>query len=235
MNTVHDELRALLAADQDDRAGGRLGAEAIDRDRVRLRRVKELLEAGAVENAEDLYCAAMILQHGSLLEDYWQAHQLAKASSEAGHAPARWLAAAAYDRWLMHQGQRQHFGTQYFSMGGGPLRLWEVDRATTDEERARWDVPPLRDALDRVGGQVQPATAITRLWDRRRRESSVQGRRRAALVSPPNERSADGRSPAEGPRPAVPARPRPRLDRPPRPPEARCGTRHVERGDAAVW
>jgi hypothetical protein len=123
-----------------------------------LQRVKELLEAGAVEDAEDLFCAAMIFQHGSSLEDYWQAHELAKASADAGHAPARWLAAAAYDRWLMQQGKPQHFGTQYLLMAGGPRRLWEVDPATTDEERAEWDVPPLREALARANGQVQPAS-----------------------------------------------------------------------------
>jgi hypothetical protein len=158
MRTVNEELRALLAADQEDRASGKLSPEALDRDRARLHRVKELLEVGAVEDAEDLFCAAMVLQHGSSLEDYWQAHELAKASADGGHSPARWLAAAAYDRWLMHQGKPQHFGTQYFSMAGGPLRLWEVDPATTDDERAQWDVPPLSDALKRVGGEVQPAS-----------------------------------------------------------------------------
>ena len=140
MKPVNGELRALLAADQEDRVGGTLGRDAVERDGVRLRRVKELL------------------QHGSALEDYWRAHELAKASADGGYAPARWIAAAAYDRWLMHQGEPQRFGTQYFSMAGGPLRLWEVDPATTDDERARWDVPPLHDALDRVGGQVQPAS-----------------------------------------------------------------------------
>ena len=155
---MNEELRALLAADQEDRSGGIIGPEAVGRDGVRLCRVKELLEAGAAEDAEDQFCAAMILQHGSSLEDYWQAHELAKASADGGHAPARWLAAAAYDRWLMLQGQPQHFGTQYFSMAGGPPRLWEVDPTTTDDERAQWDVPPLGDALERVGGRVQPAS-----------------------------------------------------------------------------
>jgi len=158
MKPVNEELRALLAADQEDRGGGKLIAKRLSGDRVRLGRVKELLEAGAAEDAEDLFCAAMILQHGSTLEDYWQAHELAKASADGGHAPARWLAAAAYDRWLMHQGEPQHFGTQYFAMAGGPLRLWEVDPTTTDDERARWDVPPLRDALERVEGRVQTAS-----------------------------------------------------------------------------
>lgn len=183
MKPVNEELRALLAADQQDRDGGNLSPDARERDRIRLRRVKELLKAGAAEDAEDLFCAAMILQHGSALEDYWQAHEVAKASTDGGCAPARWLAAAAYDRWLMHQGERQHFGTQYFAMAGGPLRLWEVDPTTTDDERARWDVPPLRDALERVEGRVQPASIQFEA-----REPSALGGQRTTVESPTERR-----------------------------------------------
>jgi hypothetical protein len=60
----------------------------------------------------------------------------------------------------MHQGKPQRFGTQYFAMGGDLPGLWQVDPATTDEERAEWDVPPLHEALDRAGGRVQPARLI---------------------------------------------------------------------------
>jgi hypothetical protein len=158
MTLVNDELRSLLAADQDDRKDGRFAPGAAARDRMRLRRVKELLDAGVVETAEDLFCAAMILQHGSSLDDYWQAHQLASASAEGGHRPGRWLAAAAFDRWLMHQGKPQRYGTQYFAIAGDSPRLWEVDPTTTDADRAEWDVPPLGAALARVGGRVQPAS-----------------------------------------------------------------------------
>lgn len=160
MTVVQEELRDLLAADQEDRKDGRFAQGAVERDQLRLHRVKDILDAGGVDDAEDLFCAAMILQHGSSLDDYWRAHELAKASAEAGYRPARWLAAAAYDRWLMHQGRPQRFGTQYFAMAGDSIRLWEVDPTTTDEERAEWDVPPLSDALDRVGGQIQAASSL---------------------------------------------------------------------------
>jgi hypothetical protein len=36
-------------------------------------------------------------------EDAKQAHVLALRSSELGYRPARWLAAASYDRWQMYQ------------------------------------------------------------------------------------------------------------------------------------
>jgi len=53
--------------------------------------------------------------------------------------PARWLAAAAYDRWLMTGGLPQKYGTQ-FRFANGRWGLHEVDPTTSDEERARWDV-----------------------------------------------------------------------------------------------
>ncbi|HEX2053798.1 MAG TPA: hypothetical protein VHJ78_08760 [Actinomycetota bacterium] len=51
---MNEELRALLAADQEDREGGKLGPDALERDSACLSRAKELLEAGAAEDAEGL-------------------------------------------------------------------------------------------------------------------------------------------------------------------------------------
>ena len=67
-------------------------------------------------------------------------------SSELGYRPARWLAAATYDRWQMYQGKPQKYGTNYV-YDGRRDRLWDVDPQTTDEERAAWDVPPLAEQL----------------------------------------------------------------------------------------
>lgn len=68
------------------------------------------------------------------------------------------LAAAAYDRWLVHQGKPQKYGTQYRSDDGEAFRLEEVDPATTDEERAEWDVPPLAEA-QRMAEHMRPRAA----------------------------------------------------------------------------
>jgi hypothetical protein len=69
--------------------------------------------------------------------------------SSARPGPARWLAAAAYDRWLMTGGLPQKYGTQY-RFAKGRWVLHEVDPTTSDGERARWDVPPLAEALRRA-------------------------------------------------------------------------------------
>ncbi len=146
---MHEELRQLYEQDQSDREGSQSGnaEKMIENDHTRLLRVEELIAAGMLESAEDYFHAAMIFQHGERLEHSWQAHELAKQACEQGHPTGRWLAAAAYDRWLMRQGKPQKYGTQYMASDGGPYTLWEVDPTTSDAERAEWNVPPLAEAL----------------------------------------------------------------------------------------
>jgi hypothetical protein len=155
------ELRAIFDADQTDR---RLGLQpgVGDRDQERLARVLELIEDGTVQTAEDHFRAAMVLQHTPIVlgvEDarrahYLKAHQLAQRAAELGHPKARWLAAATYDRWLMTGNEPQKYGTQYHADGDG-WELWPVDPATTDEERAAWDVPALALARKRANDMTK--------------------------------------------------------------------------------
>ena len=116
------------------------------RDLERRVRVMELVAAGGLSAPEDYYHAAWIMNHGDTPADARSGHLLALRSSELGHRPARWLAAASYDRWQMYQGKPQKYGTNYV-YDGRRDRLWDVDPRTTDEERAAWDVPPLAEQL----------------------------------------------------------------------------------------
>ena len=142
-DTMHQELHDLFVQDQAGRQGGMRPGVA-ECDRQRRRRLTELLAAGALQEATDYWHAAMLLQHGDTLDDYWQAHDLAKRGATLGHAGCRWLAAAAYDRWLVSQGKPQRFGTQSRTVDGR-LALYPVDPTTTDAERAEWLVKPLAD------------------------------------------------------------------------------------------
>lgn len=160
-STVNEELRSIFIADQEERKGGLFDPSVVDRDRARRQRVQELLDVGEVQTANDYFHAAMVFQHGGTLDAYRLAGELAGRAVELGHEgatrwhSAKWLVAAARDRWLMRQGRPQEYGTQYFRQGpGGPLELWEVDPATTDEERATYNVPPLAEALARAEGRV---------------------------------------------------------------------------------
>ena len=158
---MHEELARICEQDQADRKG-ELPLNLGDRDRARRQRVTELIAEGALQTPEDYFHAALVFQHGDRLEDYWQAHEMAKKAAEQGHPTGRWLAAAAYDRWLMNQGKPQKYGTQYTAHGDGPYRLWDVDPTTTDEERAAWNVPPLAEALRRAEVLTRTRAFLTR-------------------------------------------------------------------------
>jgi hypothetical protein len=173
---VNQELHDLFDEDQADRRG-ELPADLRRRDQRRRRRVERALAQGAVTDPDDLFRAAMVFQHGSDRAHDRRAHELARRAAELGSArPARWLAAAAHDRErglritvtsdliafgdpvvlvmrrprsLMAGGLPQKYGTQYRSVDGRWV-LCQVDPTTSDEERARWDVPPLAEALRRA-------------------------------------------------------------------------------------
>lgn len=123
---MHEELARICEQDQADHKGD-LPLNLGDRDRDRRQRVTKLIAEGALQTPEDYFHAALVFQHGDKLEDYRQAHELAKKAAEQGHPAGRWLAAAAYDRWLMNQGKPQKYGTQYTARGDGPYRLWDVN------------------------------------------------------------------------------------------------------------
>ncbi len=119
------------------------------RDLQRRERVMQIVSGNGSLSAEDCFHAAWIMNHGDTPEDAQYAHSLALRSSELGHRPARWLAAASYDRWLMYQGKPQKYGTNYI-FDGQQDRLWDVNPSTTDEERAAWDVPSLAEQIHKA-------------------------------------------------------------------------------------
>jgi len=150
-------LAALYAADLREHAEvpavGTPEYEALrERDRERRDRafaaLAELRESGKLAN-DDLYHAAWLYNHGDTPEDAKFAHELASVAGRRGHPKARWLSAAAYDRWCMYEGRPQKFGTQ-FVPDGQRYRLWDVEPTTTDAERAEWDVPSLAAQLARA-------------------------------------------------------------------------------------
>jgi hypothetical protein len=148
---MSDELILLYNADRQERVN-QPGANTAEykamraRDLRRRERVMEMAAANKFDTAEDYYHAAQIMNHVDTVEDAKNAHLFVFRSSELGYRPARWLAAASYDRWQMYQGKPQKYGTNYV-FDRREDRLWDVDPETTDEERVRWDVPPLAEQL----------------------------------------------------------------------------------------
>ncbi len=150
--SINLELLEMYEADQGDRSGAIDWSIVAPRDEQRRQRVKEILDAGEIKTADDHFHAAMVLQHGVGPEDYKLAHELALEASELDpdHSTARWLAAAAKDRYLQSIGEPQIYGTQFRKVDG-KWTLAPIDEsAVTDEERARWGVPPLASAKQRA-------------------------------------------------------------------------------------
>jgi hypothetical protein len=147
---ISARIAALYQADQAARSSPTgAGEELFEADRQRRVEVLGYLEAGQVQTTPNLVQAAFIFQHGNCPEHYLLANRLAQIAMEAGDPEARWIYAATLDRYLMHQGMPQKYGTQY-TVVYGRYELYPVDPATTDAERALYNVPPLAAAQARA-------------------------------------------------------------------------------------
>jgi hypothetical protein len=162
-------LEELTDADQADRADlrdwAKTGPLVAPRDRARRDEVAKLVQAGQLKTGRDFRRAALIFQHGETVADYREASRLAveAVKRDPTNATARWLAAASEDRLRVKEGQLQKWGTQFELRGGAdggmpeaPDAIWvfrPVDPATTDAQRAEWNVPPLEESRARAGHQ----------------------------------------------------------------------------------
>src|SRR4030095_1409710 len=100
---MNDELAALYASDRREHnpQTAPFGYKELrELDRQCRKRVDEMIAADELQTAEDYFHAAQLFQHGDNIYDYQRAYPLAAKAAELGHRPARWMAAAACDRWL---------------------------------------------------------------------------------------------------------------------------------------
>jgi hypothetical protein len=169
---VNAELLQLYREDlQERRNHPEVGTEAYramrERDSVRRSKAGTVLAVLANPTRDDLFHAAWVFQHGDGVADVSRAHELALEAVRLGHPAARWLSAAAFDRWCMYRGEPQRFGTQIVP-DGLRYRVWDVDPATTDDERALWNVPSLteqhRRATELSRTSPQPSMADAPAW-----------------------------------------------------------------------
>lgn len=151
LGKMNRELNTLYEADQRDRSEGADPKSITLRDTQRRARVAEILAANGARVSADWFHAAMIFQHGTTVEDFQTAHAYAMKAAELvpAHPKARWLAAAAKDREHMTKGIPQLYGTQFQNTDGHWV-LYTVDPTVTDEERAKWNVPPIAQAHERA-------------------------------------------------------------------------------------
>lgn len=137
------ELAEILADDAHDHRTIPSGSDLDARDAQRRARVVAIVAEGRARSAADYLAVATVLDHGALLEDFADARRYAVVAAKLGDRRGVRLAAQAWDRWLVRAGLPQRFGTLARCDDDG-CRLHVYEPATTDEERAAWDVPPLR-------------------------------------------------------------------------------------------
>lgn len=156
----HPRLAEIHRADQAARATSPIDWSTVAAmDAAHREEVLALLRAGEVRTANDLFHAAMVMQHGNETSDYQLAFSLARLSMalDPSSRRARWLTAAAWDRILMSKGVPQWYGTQFQSPGAGePMTLYPVhESAVTDAERAAMNVPSLEEAR-KMAQRIKP-------------------------------------------------------------------------------
>ena len=156
-------LRELAKEDQDAQMDKKV--ERTDEDRIKI--VLSILGEGTQLIPEDKFNAALVLQHtpGTFCEkrflskspdNYLLAYHLFKSAFEAGHKDARILVASSLDRYLGFTQGYQKYGTnRVINQDTGKEELVPIDRKTSDEERAKYGVPPLAELLKRYPEQVK--------------------------------------------------------------------------------
>lgn len=123
------------------------------RDKERIKSVLKIIKDknNGLEERLDYYHAAMVLQHSKKPEHYKLAHELCSEAIKLGLEKAKWLYAASLDRYLINSGNKfQKYGTQYKKEKDEPWYLCPVDPTTTDEMRAKYNVPTLRELKEQV-------------------------------------------------------------------------------------
>lgn len=148
-------LRELAKEDKDYRRGRKVARTDQERGDI----VLSLIGQGELKVPEDKANAALVLQHTGLTfcdkrlvsrspDNYLLAHHLAKSAFESGYKEARYLVAQTIDRHLSFTQGYQKYGTQRLNDPETGKEEWvPIDRKTTDDERAKYGVPPLDELL----------------------------------------------------------------------------------------
>ncbi len=145
------ELQALLRDDQEDRIPPVNWNWVAPRDEERRKRVAEIFAEGCFRKAKDYAAAAMIFQHGVTSDHYYQAFIWSQKALALGHASAKWLVAAAVDRYLVSVGQKQLFATQAYRPRNH--RCWclnETEESFPESMRFEYTEKGLKEAFEWV-------------------------------------------------------------------------------------
>lgn len=162
-NSLNPEVFVAFQQDQSDRSRPIDDVDGVlKRDAEHREIVEWSIARHALKAADDYYHAAMVMQHGAKPADFALARQLAAhaVKLDPANMNAKWLYAAATDRYLQRTGKPQVYGTQYTKVDG----RWTLEpfdpKGVTDAERLRHGVPTLaerREFIEKLNaGEAAP-------------------------------------------------------------------------------
>ncbi len=108
------------------------------RDLQRRIRVATLFAEGCFKNSSDYASAAIIYQHGTTADHFYQAFLWANIAVKLGDESQLWLTAAALDRYLIKIGQKQLFGTQFSKNHTGQWCIESVEPSFPESLRSKY-------------------------------------------------------------------------------------------------
>jgi hypothetical protein len=156
---VNPEMLQAVIADQWDRGMDMFSGRPVRtstapdwnaisaRDKERQATVRALANKGELKSGRDYQFAALVFQHSESPAHVRLAHVFAMTAALKGQPQAKWLAAAALDRYLWQTNQPQVFGTQFKKVGNdGAWTMEPYDRVDiSDSVRAEWCVVSLKE------------------------------------------------------------------------------------------
>ena len=152
-----EEIHQIYLADQKDRENfddmNNEERQAMsERDTKRRMRIGEIFAEGCVNQGSDYYDAAMIFQHGDVPDHYFQAFYFANKAENLGYSSAKWLKAAAIDRYLVSIDHKQLFATQFFSSEktNGCFCLQPVENSFPENLRVEATGKSINEVFDRL-------------------------------------------------------------------------------------
>ena len=150
----NQKLKRIFAQDQHERKYFKKYQSVMGKnDKKRRSETKKIIDKNLLKTATDYFMAGMIFQHGDKPEDYIFTQKLALKSAKLGEEQGKWLYAASTDRLLVNQGKKQKYGTQYHGVvikdkktgkEKMKMKLYPIDKRTTDKLRTEYNVPPLK-------------------------------------------------------------------------------------------
>lgn len=150
LEQINKAVHLAKQADQQERKAKPIDWALVNvNDEARRELVRSELAANRIKHSDDYFNAALIMQHGHNQADYKLAYELSLKAVQIDpeHHQAKWLAAAAEDRWLIEQGKPQIWGTQWQSIDGKLTLLNHDLSLKTDEQRWQAGIKSVEEIL----------------------------------------------------------------------------------------